>query len=347
MSETAAPPVVRLKIPCADRREFLEKFAPRYAQSGVFVPRGRARPVGSRIHLKLEFRDGTVGVSGDALVTGQGTAEKPGMVLRFTALHSGSIQFELSPVGGAGAAAASARLPQAPGKGELVDELFGPDIEHEPAGSAKPLEVRTGKVKLKLKGTPREPGAPAATPDEGLPPVAAEPVPALVEAPPQVFEPTPARPLPARPAATTRGIRFGVAVAVLGLGVMVAVGLAVAGAFASRQSTERAERLEAEVKAADTRMHEGRLAQPPGDSALDHLLAARELSPADERVTGNLKLLADTFEQLGNRAAARGDLREAAIHLEAAVKADPGRAEAARTLDEVKARLAAGAPRTR
>jgi hypothetical protein len=348
MSETAAPLVVRLKIPCADRREFLEKFAPRYAQSGVFVPRGRPRPVGSRIHLKLEFRDGTVGVSGDALVTGQGTAEKPGMVLRFTALHSGSIQFELSPVGGAGPAApaAAARLPQAPGKGELVDELFGPDmLEDEPTGSAKPLEVRTGKVKLKLRETPREPGAPAATPVEGLPPIAPEPVPARVQAPPQVSEPTPARPLPARPAATTRGMRFGVVAALLGLGVALAVGLAVAGALASRQAKERAERLEAEVRAADARMHEGRLAQPPGDSALDHLLAARELSAADERVTGNLKLLADTFEQLGNRAAARGDLREAAIHLEAAVRADPGRAEAARTLDEVKARLAAGAPR--
>lgn len=350
MSETSAPPVVRLKIPCTDRREFLERFAARYAHNGVFVPGGRPRPVGSRIHLKLEFRDGTVGVSGDALVTGQGTAEKPGMVLRFTALHPGSIQFELSPVGGAGPAApaASARLPQAPGKGELVDELFGPDmIEDEPTGSAKPLEVRTGKVKLKLKETPREPGAPAATPVEDLPLIAPEPVPVRVQAPPQVFEPTPARPLPARPAATTRGMRFGVAVAVLGLGVMVAVGLAVAGAFASRQATERAERLEAEVKAADARMLEGRLTRPQGDSALDHLLAARDLSAGDARVASRLKALADTFEQLGTRAAARGDLREAAIHLEAAVKADPGRVEVARKLDEVKARLAAGAPRTR
>lgn len=353
MSETSAPAVVRLKIPCADRREFLEKFAPRYAQSGVFVPGGRPRPVGSRIHLKLEFRDGTVGVSGDALVTGQGTVEKPGMVLRFTALHPGSIQFELSPVAGPGPALTpvpgeTARAPETPAKGELVDELFGPDmLEDEPTGSAKPLEVRTGKVKLKLKETPREPGAPAATPVEDLPPIAPEPVPARVQAPPQVFEPTPARPFPAPPAATTRGMRFGVAVAALGLGVMVAVGLAVAGAFASRQSTERAERLEAEVKAADARMLEGRLTRPQGDSALDHLLAARDLSAGDARVASRLKALADTFEQLGNRAAARGDLREAAIHLEAAVKADPGRAEAARKLDEVKARLAAGAPRTR
>ncbi|HEY6106803.1 MAG TPA: hypothetical protein VIV59_12520, partial [Anaeromyxobacteraceae bacterium] len=346
MSETA-PPVVRLKIPCADRREFLEKFAPRYAQSGVFVPGGRPRPVGSRIHLKLEFRDGTVGVSGDALVTGQGSAQKPGMVLRFTALRPGSIQFELSPVAGAGPAPTVSGPAATPARGELVDELFGPDmIEDEPTGSAKPLEVRTGKVKLKLKETPREPGAPAATPVEDLPLIAPEPVPVRVQAPPQVSEPTPARPLPGSAAASGRGMRFGVAVAVLGLGVMVAVGLAVAGAFASRQSKDRAERLEAEIQAADARMIEGRLTGPAGDSALDHLLAARGLSASDARVASRLQALADTFEQLGTRAAARGDLREAAIHLEAAVKADPGRAEAARKLDEVKARLAAGAPRT-
>ncbi|HET6922748.1 MAG TPA: hypothetical protein VFI16_06340 [Anaeromyxobacteraceae bacterium] len=339
MSETAALPVVRVKIPCADQREFLERFAPRYAQSGVFVPGARPRAVGSRIHLKLEFRDGTVGVYGDALVTGQETAGKPGMVLRFTALHAGSIQFELSPVGGAAAPAASTRHPQAPGKGELVDTLFGPDMtEGERAGSARPLEVRTGTVKLKMQETRGEPGAPEATPAESLPSLFPEATPAASEAPPR--EPTPA---PA-PATTTRGMRFWVAVVVLGLGVMAAVGLAVAGALASRRSTERADRLEAEVKAADARMLEGRLARPQGDSALDHLLAARDLSAGDARVASRLQALADTFEQLGNRAAARGDLPEAAIHLEAAVRADPGRAEAARKLDEVKARLAEGAP---
>ena len=355
MSEGAAAPVVRLKIPCADRRDFLERFASRYAHGGVFVPGGRPRAVGSRIQLKLEFRDGTVGVWGDALVTGQGTAEKPGMVLRFTALHPGSLQFELSPAGGAGPAVTPARAmtpvpaltpagAMAPvaappaaassGKGELVDELFGPEmLEDETTGSPRPLEVRTGKVKLKLRETPREPGAPAATPPD--------PTPAAVEAgsgPTPAspgIEPTPAAPLPAR----GRGMRFGVAVGVLSLGVAAAVGLAVAGALASRQARERSERLEAEIEIADGRMLEGRLARPPGDSALDHLLAARDLSAGDARVQSRLRALADTFAQLGARAAERGDLREAAVHLEAAVKADPRRAEAVRKLEEVRARL--------
>lgn len=351
MSDAAAPTVVRLRIPCADQREFLERFAPRYARGGVFVPGGRLRPVGSRIHLKLEFRDGTVGVSGDALVTGQGTSEKPGMVLRFTALHPGSIQFELSPVGGPGPAhtpvpGVVARAPDPPARGELADELFGPDIlEDEPIGSAKPLEVRTGKVKLKLKETPREPGAPAVTP-EAFPHAAPE-VPGSGPVPPPAVEPTPARRLAEPAAGAARTTRLGLAVAMLGLGVMVAVGLAVAGTFASRSSADRAEALEAEIKAADARMLEGRLTRPPGDSALDHLLAARALSAGDSRVVSRLQALADTFEHLGTRAAARGDLREAAIHLEAAVKADPRRGQAARKLDEVKARLAGGAPQTR
>jgi hypothetical protein len=353
MSDAAAPTVVRLRIPCADQREFLERFAPRYARGGVFVPGGRLRPVGSRIHLKLEFRDGTVGVSGDALVTGQGTPEKPGMVLRFTALHPGSIQFELSPVGGPPGPALTpapgvlARSPDALPRGELADELFGPDmLEDEPTGSAKPLEVRTGKVKLKLKETPREPGAPAATP-EAFPRAAPEAPPAPGQVPPPEIEPTPTPALAEPAAGAARTTRLGLAVAMLGLGVMVAVGLAVAGTFASRSSKDRAEALETEIKAADARMLEGRLARPAGDSALDHLLAARDLSAGDARVASRLQALADTFEHLGTRAAARGDLREAAIHLEAAVKADPGREQATRKLGEVKARLAGGAPQTR
>ena len=337
MSEAAAPPVVRLKIPCADKREFLERFAPRYAQRGVFVPGGRPRPVGSRIHLKLEFRDGTVGVSGDALVTGQGTGERPGMVLRFTALHPGSIQFELSPVGGPGPAVAPAQAPARPvegqAKGELVDELFGSDVpQDEPSGSGRPLEVRTGKVKLKLKATPREPGAPAATPQDLPGAESRSPQPGL--------EPEAAAP-------RGRGMRFGVAVAVLSLGVVAAVGLAVAGALASNHAKQRSARLEAEIKVADDRMRELRLTHPPGDSALDHLLSARGLSASDRRVQDRLGKLADTFEKLGTRAAARGDLREAAIHLEAALKADPDRASAARKLEEVKARTGAEAPQTR
>lgn len=354
MTEAPPLPIVRLKIPCADGREFLEKFAARFVQNGIFVPVGRPRPVGSRIHLKLEFRDGTVGVSGAALVTGQGTSEKPGMVLRFTALHPESIQFDLSPL------RAPSRPPPTPpaAGGELAKQLFGPDVVgDEPLGSARPLEVRTSAVKFKLRETPRQPGAgaaePAREPGWSIPPAppprrqvaVAAPAPAALGAlEPADVEPAAAE-APSAPGATpARAMPVGVAAAVLALGVVAAAGLAVAGTFASRQS---ARRLEAEMQAADSRMREGRLVRPAGDSALDHLLAARDLSPADDRPARRLKVLADTFEQLGVRAAARGELREAAFHLEAAVKADPGRARAVQKLREVRARLAAEGSRAR
>ncbi|HEU4385660.1 MAG TPA: hypothetical protein VFR85_19395 [Anaeromyxobacteraceae bacterium] len=333
MSE-AVPSVVRLKIPCADKREFLERFAPRYAQKGVFVPGGRPRPVGSRLHLKLEFRDGTVGVSGDALVTGQGTSERPGMVLRFTALDPGSLQFELSPVGGAAPAEAS-QPDEGQARGELADQLFGSEPQGEPRGSATPLEVRTGKVKLKLRETPRGPGAPATTPSD-IPSLASDAGPRT----PPGMEGEPAGP-------RRRGLRFGVAPTVLFLGMVAAVSLAVAGSLASNRAKARTARLEAEIEAADARMREGRLTQPPGDSALDRLLSARALAAGDARVQSRLGALADTFERLGTAAAAGGDLRQAAIHLEAALRADPARAGAARQLEEVKARLAAGPPQAK
>ncbi len=371
MSETAPPSVVRLKIPCADGRDFLERFAARYVQAGIFVPVGRPRPVGSRLHLKLEFRDGTVGVSGDALVTGQGTPQKPGMTLRFTALHPGSLQFDLSPVRGPGSGPGRPALPvrspatEAPARGGLTDELFGPDVVgDEPLGSPRPLEVRTSAVKLRLKETPRQPAVPAdpsaGEPARSIPEAAPErdpatvpveepdrPVPGVPErgqVPAAAAEPTPAGPVPGPGTAPARAMRSRVAAAVVALGVAAAAGLAVAGAFASRRSEER---LEAEIRLADARLREGRLVRPPGDSALDHLVAAKGLSAADARVAARLKTLADTFEQLGMRAAARGELREAAFHLEAAVRADPGRDGAARKLDEVRARLAREQPRAR
>ena len=367
MNGAAPLPVVRLKIPCADGREFLEKLAGRFVQNGIFVPTGHPRPVGSRIHLKLEFRDGTVGVSGSALVTGQGTFEKPGMVLRFTALHPESIQFDLSPL----------RLPARPppvvpkpapaAGGGLADQLFGSGAEgDEPLGSPRPLEVRTSAVRLKLRETSRQPDPRAAGPAEEsgrpIPQVPAHPQAAAAEpdvaepdaveagaaeadtVDPDAVEPAAAEAPPSRGAVPARAMRVGVAAAVLALGMAVAAGLAVAGTFASRRS---AERLEAEMQAADASMRQGKLVRPAGDSALDHLLAARDLSPADERPARRLKALADTFEQLGFRAAAKGELREAAFHLEAAVRADPGRARAVQKLHEVQARLAAEGSRAR
>ena len=82
---------------------------------------------------------------------------------------------------------------------------------------------------------------------------------------------------------------------------------------------------------------EGRLAGPAGDSALDHLLSAKAAAPDDPRVKTRLGLLADKFEELGDRALARRNLREAEVHFAAAVRSDPRREAARRKLAEIAA----------
>jgi hypothetical protein len=84
------------------------------------------------------------------------------------------------------------------------------------------------------------------------------------------------------------------------------------------------QQLDAHVASADERLADGRLAGG-GDSALDHLVAARGRRPDDPRVRERLRLVADKLEELADRAFARGDYAEAAVHLTAASQAEPAR----------------------
>jgi hypothetical protein len=342
MPDPAAPPVIRLKIPCSDEREFRDRFAPKYVTSGIFVPTDRPRPIGTRLHLKIELRDGRIGVSGDAMVTGQttsGPGGRPGMTLRLTALHAGSIQFELSPVGGAGPAAGERRADPADEPLPLRQELFGPGDEPlDPGAAAKPLEVGTREVKFKLKATPKEfaraaiPAPPETAADE-------EPEPAgPARAEPEPTPPPLAVKVPRRPG----GGRRPVAVAAIAMAVAVGGTVAVASFFGARERARDAKVAE-EVRVADARIREGRLAGSGGDSALDHLLSAKELAADDARVTSRLRILADKFEQLGDRARTRGDLGEAAVHYQAALRADPAREAARKRLREIEGRPAPSA----
>ena len=346
MPDPAAPPVIRLKIPCSDEREFRDRFAPKYVTSGIFVPTDRPRPIGTRLHLKIELRDGRIGVSGDAMVTGQttsGPGGRPGMTLRLTALHAGSIQFELSPVGGAGPAvgtvAGERRADPADEPLPLRAELFGPEDEPlDPGAAAKPLEVGTREVKFKLKATPKEfaratmPAPPETAADEQPEPAG----PARAEP-----EPTPP-PLPVKVPSRPWGGRRSVVAAAIAMAVAAGGTVAVASFFAARARARDAQVAE-EVRVADARILEGRLAGAGGDSALDHLLAAKELAAGDARVTSRLRILADKFEQLGDRARTRGDLGEAAVHYQAALRADPAREAARKRLREIEGRPARGA----
>jgi serine/threonine protein kinase len=117
--------------------------------------------------------------------------------------------------------------------------------------------------------------------------------------------------------------------------VVIALGLAtIAWAGDGRRTT--ASRLDAALALADARVADGRLVAPDGDAALDHLLAARAIAPADEGVHLRLRSLADKFTELATQATAADSLAEAAAHWQAVLVIDPADATAAARMDEIE-----------
>ena len=96
--------------------------------------------------------------------------------------------------------------------------------------------------------------------------------------------------------------------------------------------------LDKHLRDAAARIADGKLVGRGGDAALDHLLAAKTLAPADPQVLAQLRALAETFEKLGDGALAANDLGEAATHFQAAVTAEPDRASAKTKLTDVENR---------
>jgi len=136
-----------------------------------------------------------------------------------------------------------------------------------------------------------------------------------------------------------------------GVVTLLAVGLVVGffimrGSGSSDESDESDERtgkkataaqvhkgdLESALKAADIRIADGRLADSGGDSALDHLLAAKRFSPGAPGVQARLTTIADRYEVLASKAIANKATSEAVKHLRVVLRADPSR-------ESVKVRL--------
>ncbi|HEX9051032.1 MAG TPA: hypothetical protein VF841_10905, partial [Anaeromyxobacter sp.] len=164
-------------------------------------------------------------------------------------------------------------------------------------------------------------------------------------------EPTPAPQAPpagkggSLPAASRRAMLIATTVAaILGLAILAyavarrpAAPLPDPAAVAADAEAQIASR----ISSADRRISEGRLSGP--DGALEHLLAASALRPADARVKDRLRLLADTLEMLGARALERGDAAEAEVHLSAAKRAAPDRRSIASKLEAAAKMSAASA----
>lgn len=98
----------------------------------------------------------------------------------------------------------------------------------------------------------------------------------------------------------------------------------------------------AHVQAADRLVGEGRLAGR--DGAIEHLLAAQRVSPADPDVQRRLSQIADLLEALAARALERGDVAVAAVHLGWAAQAAPDRPSIRARLDAIGRHDAPGRP---
>ncbi|MBK7860352.1 MAG: protein kinase [Archangiaceae bacterium] len=101
----------------------------------------------------------------------------------------------------------------------------------------------------------------------------------------------------------------------------------------------KARELSAHLTWYDERVASGALSGPGGDTALDHLAAARALSPQDGRVLQRSQSLGQVFQLLADKALARGDDAEAAVHLQALLLADPDRPGVADKLKAAEARV--------
>lgn len=105
---------------------------------------------------------------------------------------------------------------------------------------------------------------------------------------------------------------------------------------------QRDEQIRRTIATADARAASGRLTGP--DSALEQLLAAKEMAPKNTEVEARLGQLADKFEELASSAEEAGNLAEAATHLQAALLADATREELAARMSEIEEKVRADAP---
>ena len=74
---------VRVRLKCADAKDFVERFAPNVTRGGIFLPTREARDVGTSIRFELALQDDTLVFAGEGVVT---WVKPKGMGVKFTNL---------------------------------------------------------------------------------------------------------------------------------------------------------------------------------------------------------------------------------------------------------------------
>jgi tRNA A-37 threonylcarbamoyl transferase component Bud32 len=116
------------------------------------------------------------------------------------------------------------------------------------------------------------------------------------------------------------------------------------GAFAYQRWSSRTTAdasFAAQLAAIDERVASGRLVGPGGDTALDHLVAARQIHADAVGVNERGRLLAEKFEVLGDALLATGNEAESMAYFQAATQADPDHRSALDKLEKARAALKA------
>jgi hypothetical protein len=140
--ELAIPGQLRVKVPCDDERDYFARLADHVAQRGLRVPTEHQRPIGTRLQVALEFRNGEV-LRGDAVVDAHVQLDtRSGVNVRF--LHLERAERRAPPP-----VAPAPPLPAAPPWSGLAPAtpLAGAplDDDHEVLPSGDPL-VTSGEV---------------------------------------------------------------------------------------------------------------------------------------------------------------------------------------------------------
>ncbi len=286
-------PAMRVKVPCNDEGDFYVRLADHVAEHGLRVPAQRPVPIGDRLRVALEFRDGGT-LSGEAVVAEHiRLGEGAGLIVRF-------VRFDRP----------------------------APDAKKRASG-AKPTPPPPRPAQAATPPPPATPFA-AAEIDEAIPEISGA---VEIVAPTEASDGGGAPSRIARVTGTVRAaLAKGGAVAAgfiartsrkqrIAIAAAAAVALGGLGLATALMGSTPERQAAAHIAAADRKLAAGHVTGD--DGALEHLLEAKRLAPGNPQSAERLAHVADMLEKLGARALRRGDLEVASIHLEGAALAAP------------------------